>query len=289
MLLGNWTRRCVLAMLCASCLGLASDRLLAQQQNDESLPWRVQNVPTSFGFLGLNQESPAPIADSCSPQCRDFRQPIAQLKNAIFQQGWLNHPERHVGKGEPLVGTSWLNRPLHVDWFYGQMWPSDLISGRVKQQSDGFGGYRFGRDVDHYWGWETRLGFAKFWATDNTNALLTKGSSLLLWDGELLYYPWGDAKWRPFALWGLGVANWRFNDELDQNYKSFLVHMPLGIGAKYQCRKWLAMRLDLIDNISFAGSGVSAMHNVSLTFGVEVHFGGWRRSYYPWNPARHLH
>jgi hypothetical protein len=62
--------------------------------------------------------------------------------------------------------------------------------------------------------------------------------------------------------------------------------MPLAIGVKYYCQKWLAARLTLTDNISFGNSRMRGMNNLSLTGGVEVRYGGPRLSYFPWNPAR---
>ena len=47
-------------------------------------------------------------------------------------------------------------------------------------------------------------------------------------------------------------------------------------------------RFDVIDNLAFASGPLDTMNNISLTFSVEVRFGGVRRSYWPWNPGRHL-
>ncbi len=275
--------------ICAGCLLLSSERSLAQQQYDATTPWGLRPMPTSFGFHALGQETSKPSPNFSDPGCRDFRQPIAQLKNAIFRHGRLDHPQRHIDKGEPLVGTSWLNRPLHADIFVGGIWPGALIRDGIDQDSDLVGGYRFGRDIDHYWGWESRLGFANLPTINRRNNVgLEKDSSLWFLDAEMLYYPWGDATWRPYFAMGLGVANWRFNDASDVSYNEYLIQMPIGIGVKYHWRKWIAARIDLFDNISFGSGGIDTMHNMTLTVGVEVHFGGWRRSYYPWNPDRHL-
>jgi len=68
---------------------------------------------------------------------------------------------RHIGKGHPLEGTSWLNRPRYAGWFMGTMFGDEIITDRVDQNSDFYGGYRLGWDWDHYWGSEARLGFAE--------------------------------------------------------------------------------------------------------------------------------
>ena len=61
---------------------------------------------------------------------------------------------RAVGWGQPLLGTSWLNRPWSAGWFAGVIDGSPLIHGSVNQQPSFYGGYRFGFDYDFYWGVE---------------------------------------------------------------------------------------------------------------------------------------
>ena len=51
----------------------------------------------------------------------------------LFVQPWFTHtdpndPFRHQGVGRPLVGTSWLNRPVFVGVFLGGLLADDLIS-----------------------------------------------------------------------------------------------------------------------------------------------------------------
>ena len=222
-----------------------------------------------------------------------FATAAQSIPGARFCHGEVNHAHRHYGKGRPLVGTSWLNRPLHVGWFIGSLMGDDLIGGRIDQESDIFGGYRLGIDFDHYWGTEFRLGFAAPEIVDSPAVIdpnsppPQRDDRILFWDAHLLYYPWGDAQWRPYASIGLGVASIRFNDELGQAYNEVLFHVPIGIGAKYQFRRWCALRFDAMDNLAVGTSSLDTMHNLSFTFGVEVHAGGFRTSYYPWNPSIH--
>ena len=215
------------------------------------------------------------------------------IPGARYCHGDVNHAHRHIGKGHPLIGTSWLNRPLHAGWFFGGLIGSDPIGGRVGQGGDVFGGYRLGLDFDHYWGTELRFGFAALGITDNP-ALIDPQSPppprddrILFVDAHLLYYPWGDAQWRPYASLGLGVASFRFNDAVGQSFSEVLFHVPIGIGAKYQVRRWCAFRVDVMDNLAVGTSSLDTMHNVSCTVGVELHSGGFRTSYYPWNPGIH--
>jgi len=196
-------------------------------------------------------------------------------------------PHRFAGPGEPLHGTSWLNRPHHADWFFGALFGGKLIRGRIQQGSQVFGGYRFGKDLNHYWGWETRVGLAALPLIDMFNQPNSRSSNVVLWDVSFLYYPWGDARWRPYVIGGLGVANFNFDDETGNGYNEMQVGMPIGIGVKHIWREWAVIRAELLDNFAFGGRSVDSMHNISLTFGVEVHFGGRRRSYWPWNPSRY--
>jgi hypothetical protein len=199
-----------------------------------------------------------------------------------------NDPARHVGKGRPLDGTSWLNRPYHVGWCFGTLLGDDLIGGRVGQNGDLFGGYRLGWDVDHYWGTEVRFAFARLDVTDSQDPPEPRSSSDWFFDAHLVYYPWGDCCWRPYISAGLGIAEFRFLDENDSQFNEVLFHLPIGVGMKFYYRPWLALRIDLMDNIAFGSAGLDTMHNVSFTGGVEVHFGGERVSYGPWTNSLQL-
>jgi len=187
-------------------------------------------------------------------------------------------PARHVGRGEPLEGTSWRNRPWHIGWFYGSL-------NGVDQHTGQFGGYRLGYDVAHYWGIEGRFAFANLEVADTGAEQNGRTSRDWYGDLDLLYYPWGDSAWRPFFSWGLGWGSFRFVDERNRPIKDTTFMMPFGIGLKYYFRNWLAQRVDALDNLAFSSQTVDAMHNLSLTFGMELHLGGPRRSYFPLAPG----
>jgi hypothetical protein len=217
----------------------------------------------------------APAGPSCLPQ--------------ICFPDWINleppwkhrHPDdpaRHVGKGHPLSGTSWRNRPLHVGWLVGTLEGGEL-SESVGQKNGLFGGYRLGWDFDHYWGTETRLAFANVKVDDARRPNNSRTAQNVHWDVNLLYYPWGDARWRPFFSLGLGLANYRFGNADLAGVNSTVFAMPWGGGVKYYYQPWLALRFSLMDNMSFGGGGVTGMHSVSATGGVEVRFGGSRTRY----------
>jgi hypothetical protein len=197
-------------------------------------------------------------------------------------------PLRYRGPGIPIQGGSWRNRPLHAGWFVGELYGDALNNRGVDQKQGLFGGYRIGWDFDHYWGTEGRFGFANVKLTDDQSPPRPRTGRDWFWDAHLLYYPWGDAHWRPFASVGLGVASFRFDDQFGRRIEETLFHIPIGLGVKYYYQRWLALRLSVMDNMAIGRSELDTMHNFSITGGVEMRFGGRRTSYYPWNPSMHL-
>jgi hypothetical protein len=192
-----------------------------------------------------------------------------------------NDPQRHLGLGEPLTNTSWRNRPLYVSLFAGGLIGDELQEGIVSQGGGFIAGGRFGGDFDHYWGLETRLAFSDV----NTNfAAGGYGQSRdSFFDASLLYYPWGDSRWRPYATIGLGVANYRYALADGTKISAGAMEVPWGGGVKYLFRPDIALRFDLIDNFSLEGGSRSdRMHNISFTGGIELRFGGRRTSYGSW-------
>jgi hypothetical protein len=189
---------------------------------------------------------------------------------------------RAIGLGDPLIGTSWLNRPFHVGWMFGGLFGDELIDGRVAQHEDMVGGYRVGWDFDHYWGVEGRFLFANLDFTDQDDTSVARTCRNHYWDADLLYYPWGDSRWRPYASLGLGLDDFQFRDANGTFIDKTLFALPVGIGVKYFWQNWLALRVSVTDNVAFGSGPLDTMHNVSLTGDVEVHFGGRRTSYFPW-------
>src|SRR6185436_11697473 len=67
------------------------------------------------------------------------------LVHRWFAEPWFSHsdpndPERHIGLGQPLMGTSWLNRPMFGGVFLGGVLMNDLVSNRVDQNDTAFMG-----------------------------------------------------------------------------------------------------------------------------------------------------
>jgi opacity protein-like surface antigen len=206
-------------------------------------------------------------------------------------EGWLGFRSsatapRHIGKGAPLTGSSWLNRPLSFGLFVGPLFNDALIRGRVDQGASVMAGFRLGWDFDHYWGSEMRFAWS---GADLRGAPPRSGNSEIFFgDVDLLYYPWGDSRLRPYLLLGVGLANYDFTDDLARSRDVVLLGMPLGGGLKYQVHPRMAFRLEVLDNIAFAGDGLNTLHNLGLTFSLEFRLGGSHKSYFPWQPSRHI-
>lgn len=207
---------------------------------------------------------------------------------AWFRHAGRGDPGRHIGLGQPLEGTSWLNRPYHIDFFVGGLFADELIAGDVDQRDGFFGGLRAGCDFDHYWGAEVRFSDPTMDLVDSTGSSGERGVYNYSFDINLLYYPWGDARWRPYASLGMGMAGFRFVDHTGIQIDQALLQIPLGAGLKYQASNNMAVRFDLVNNLAVGSAELETMTNVSLTAGVEFHFGAGRPGYYPWNGSSHL-
>ncbi len=100
---------------------------------------------------------------------------------------------------------------------------------------------------------------------------MTAGNWLI--DANLLYYPWGDSAWRPYASLGFGLTHFNFYDPYGHGYNTMLIGMPLGVGLKYYWTPAFIFRADLMDNLGFGGD-INVVSNFSLTGGIEYRFGG---------------
>jgi hypothetical protein len=158
-----------------------------------------------------------------------------------------------------------------------------LIHERVDQDAGMFGLYQLGWDFDHFWGTEARFGFASVDVAANDEGSEPGSSENLSWDVNLVHYPWGDSRWRPFLSAGFGLASFRFGDDDGQPVYETLYTIPLGCGVKYFYRPWLGLRFAVTDQLALGAYRLATMHNVCFAGGVEVRFGGARTSYYPYD------
>jgi hypothetical protein len=189
---------------------------------------------------------------------------------------------RYIGLGDPLSGTSWRNRPFHIGWMFGSLHGDDLTENGIEQNDDKVGGYRLGWDFDHYWGTEARFAFANVGFTDESDLAVQRTAKNHYWDINLLYYPWGDSRWRPFASVGVGWGSFEFVPADGVQIDKTLLTLPVAAGLKYYFKNWMAVRLTATDNCAIGQGSLNTMHNVTLTADVEMHFGGSRPSYFPY-------
>lgn len=147
------------------------------------------------------------------------------------------------------------------------------------------GGIRAGWDLNHYWGTEARLA----WSTGHFHDQLLGGeidcsTGTYFFDVDLLYYPWGDTRWRPYFLVGFGTSQVAYYEEPANSFGSHL-STPLAVGVKYRWNEFFAWRLEFGDDIAYAWNPHNALHSLSATIGLEYRFGGTRKAYWPWNPG----
>jgi hypothetical protein len=262
-------------------------RVSASQPSDMQPARNMPSPASSFAEQGDAQggDDCAPTYGGNGAQSKKSGAFHALPSNGTPQAFEPEHYPRALGFGEPLMGTSWQNRPFHVDIFSGTMIGDDAVDGIVGQEAGFFIGTRIGWDYDYYWGVETRLGLSWMSLFDRQNPSNNTGTgNIIVWDMSLLYYPWGDSRWRPFLLLGTGIQQLDSYGDNPAVYSGTLFELPFGAGMKYRMNEWLTFRFDVIDNWAFGTGSLDTMHNVSFTAGLEYHFGGKRRSYWPWNP-----
>ncbi|HEY2414500.1 MAG TPA: outer membrane beta-barrel protein [Pirellulaceae bacterium] len=278
------------------------------------LPTSAQAVTKSLAVPSLNDDEPQPeipsivenrlsqpelipapgpsaseMSDYFGPPDLNDPAPWQHMAHPLFAEPWFSHadpndPDRHIGIGQPLIGTSWRNRPLYFGTFVGGIMMDDLVPGRIYQNDTTFVGLRLGYDFDHFWGLEGRWAFARpDLANGATGAPFFPASRDNFADVSLAFYPLGDTRWRPYLLAGLGFQTFRFNNELGQRISEAPLEIPLGAGIKYFYGPWFTLRFDFVDNLSLGNARISGMNNISFMTGAEFRFGGRRPSYFPWH------
>lgn len=191
---------------------------------------------------------------------------------------------------QPMLRESWLYRPFNLSIFEGALFATPPIGPQINTTVAYFTGFRLGWDYATHFGGETRFGFSKVFLLDSQTRSTEVGyQRLFYFDTNVLVYPWGDTRFRPFFSLGGGLADIFVvsNDGLRLHPGAF--NLPFGGGIKYRHGTRLAFRADIRDNLTFSGSGgMRTLNNIEIVGGVEFHFGGGdRRTYWPWNPSRH--
>ncbi|BBO31274.1 hypothetical protein [Lacipirellula parvula] len=216
--------------------------------------------------------------------------PHEHLRPFDYMRHWGFHHSstegRFTDKNVPLNFSSWLNRPFHIDWFAGPLLSdSPNKTMHVKQTNALFGGLRFGWDFDYYWGTEWRFA----WSDPE---IFYEGSSDRqpgqYWasDVNILYYPWGDTRVRPFFVTGVGISQIGSLHNDGGGLEANLLGTPFGLGIQFQQTPWLVWRAEIMDNLAWGSEGISTTHNVSFTAGMNIRYGARKPSYWPWRTSR---
>ena len=170
---------------------------------------------------------------------------------------------------------SWLDRPFSFSKFGGALIMDEPVHDRDNPGAGILTGFRLGWDVADHWGFESRLGFARTSLDDPISPKLSSHENFLLWDSEVLFYPLGDTKWRPFMVFGAGLMDLRFIDRASTLWHQTLFDLPIGLGIRRRINEHFAVRLDVVDNMTFTRSGSHELtHGITATAGVETRFGG---------------
>jgi Outer membrane protein beta-barrel domain len=260
---------------------------------------RTAIEPGADGAVPLpNEPPPSPHPFSQPPDNYDAGPPDgadepAEPDSYFSKLKWLGlrHSStdgRNAGMGIPLTGTSWLNRPYYFGGDIGTIWLTRPVNSDLTSDIDVFGGVFAGCDWDYYWGTELAVNRATPEIINETARDAKRGDALMEETVSLMYYPWGDSLFRPYWRCGIGATEIDYPTDRGHRRDETLWTFPVGVGLKYPFRRWLAARAEFTDQLALGNSGVATQHDLTLTFGLEWRFGAHPRSYWPWNPSRHI-
>jgi hypothetical protein len=255
----------------------------AFQQAEEVPPFDLTNPRSDAAWSNPYQMAAQPVLEEGSSGWYEW------LPEGCLPWGPRTPREhRHLGYCFPLEGTSWQNRPWSAGWGAGVLWGDDPLDNRVDIDPGFYGTYRLGWDYDYYWGLEFRLAQATPSVHDRVRNQPDGTADVTLGDISLLWYPTGDSRLRPYVLFGLGFQHFNFRDDNNKVVNASSFSVPIGLGVKYMCTPWFALRFEAVENWATGNNQLDMMHNFTLSGGVEIRFGGYRPSYWPWNPGGHL-
>jgi hypothetical protein len=203
---------------------------------------------------------------------------------------FIEEPRGLPSRRQPMMRESWLYRPFNVSIFDGALFAAPPIQPQFNTTVAYFTGLRIGWDFSRYFGGEERFGFSKVFLLDGASHSVQVGyQRLFYFDANLLIYPWGDTRIRPYVSIGSGYADVFIVSNAGLRLHPGAFNLPMGVGVKYRHSSRLAFRADFRDNLTFSGGGgLRTLNNLEFVGGVEFHFGGGnRRNYWPWNPSHH--
>lgn len=264
----------------------------AINQPDAPLELFPVDAPPESGGPSHVQPFPETLEDYAAEA--DVEDPPPGVADSHFSKlKWLglrhsSKDGRNAGIGVALVGTSWLNRPYYIGADLGTVWITDRVNKDITRDIDMFGGIYGGCDWDYYWGTELAVQRATPELINEQARDADRGDRMMLWSASLMYYPWGDSMFRPYWRCGLGGTEIDYPTDHGARRDEALWTFPIGVGIKYPVRRWLAARAEVADQIGIGNQGVATQHDLTLTLGLEWRFGAHPRSYWPWNPSRHI-
>jgi len=240
------------------------------------VPWDEPYGPEARPHPLWPPEPPVDSEPIAVPRMESALPPDAALMDELPASSW----RRHIGWGEPLVETSWRERPWFAGALFGGAFRSDPADD-VRQTSSALAGIRLGWDLDHYYGIEGRYAFSSPQLADSADTFEGDFRDHLL-DVSALYYPLGDARWRPYFGLGVGLAAHRFQGAGGQWSGDTALSVPVSLGVKYFYSRHFTLRLDAVDNVTFGSDTHGARNHFFLLGSVEYRFGGRRMSDVPW-------
>jgi opacity protein-like surface antigen len=258
--------------------GQLVDQVLSTQGSaTEELPARLP--PLNHAAEAQDAYCPYPIKDYMGYPGKALSSATATIPQYLPEglvpqiTGPTSESHRAYAVGTPLQGTSWLAASHSAGFFVGGIGGAMLIDDRLEQSIGGTFGLRFGIDYDHRWGLEKRFCFAEMNVFDVSNHQ-RQIVNLEMGDLDLMFYPWGDTRWRPYISAGAGLSHFNYESDSGRRIDRLLIGLPFGIGVKYFWSEGVAVRAELVDNMMLGAHELSTMNNISLAAGVEFRYSG---------------
>ena len=245
-------------------------------------PYNMGQYQQQNGNMPDDDESPKtvrqPVGSSSYSQYMPLRSPLLETcwENAKLLSPFNAPDGPNRGVGTPLENASWLDRPWYAGVFGGWVSGSKLISGQIDQGSGSNGGIVIGKNLNHYWGWEGRFFGSSIDIKDISDSLTpTPGrtSRLTALDLSAHYYPYGEARWRPYFKLGIGYTQQSFTDNYGVKQNINTCTAPFGFGLKYWWSDRVNVFGEVVDNIVFGNGPTKTQSDWALNFGVHFTFG----------------
>lgn len=263
---------------------LRHQRSLDEEERKEEEQRRIEEEEWAASQWNLNRYSPTYVAVSAGKTLWSCAKTLSPFNTPTGP---------HRGVGMPLENRSWMDRPYYMGAFVGTMDGSTLVSGMIKQDDGANGGLILGYNMNEYWGLEGRFHFASldiketaqgrdayalWYVSRNPSAtyippLTSRTNQLTILDASIHYYPLGNAKFRPFFKYGLGLARESFRDTYGMKHNIDTMTMPIGIGLRYWWNERIAIQADLVDNIIFSRDIAKTQNNWTVSIGFTYSFG----------------